>query len=463
MLVLLAFSGCSVVGAILYDFISCSDSGCHCHNSEERNGEEIFETGLRKTRRNEMSRKKKPIYTIFYRIAKKVLSPLTNPFHLLASKHHIRELCGKKCSSSKIKVAFLVQMPELWNKIESVYDRMNMDSRFETCLVIVPAYDFVTERIGEYGDELHFFEGIAEDRSKIVAYEDANWKDITTMGFDYLFYQRPYDYYLPKQYKTQNMAKYLKICYIPYGTPDLRKSVMYPDYFFRNIYLGFMDSDQLADEKNKKYRYREHICFKSVGYPLFESVMRLRRDSEYNVVLWTPRWSYAPIIGGSHFFEYNDYMTNRNWENKHLIVRVHPLLWENFEKEGRLTSEESKELRERWEEKNIEIDKNADILATYEGTDILISDRSSIIPLFFLTGRPIIYCPIETDYSSLYLTIMPGLYIAENQEELDAILRMLLNGEDPLLEKRKEIIENRLGNNMNATENIIKTILEDAF
>ena len=94
------------------------------------------------------------------------------------SDRHIRKLSKKKCTSSKIQVAFLVQMPELWIKIESVYERMNADDRFETCLIIVPAYDFANSHEGEtYGDELQYFTRIAGNRKYIIAYEDAKWKD----------------------------------------------------------------------------------------------------------------------------------------------------------------------------------------------------------------------------------------------------------------------------------------------
>ena len=379
------------------------------------------------------------------------------------SDRHIRKLSKKKCTSSKIQVAFLVQMPELWIKIESVYERMNADDRFETCLIIVPAYDFANSHEGEtYGDELQYFTRIAGNRKYIIAYEDAKWKDLSGMGFDYLFYQRPYEDYLPKQYRTQNTGKYVKVCYIPYATNELKKTVTYPADFFRNIYFAFMDNDSVAEENNENYPHRGHTSFLSIGYPLFETCLKINAQCNYNVALWTPRWSYDPYFGGSHFFEYNEYMTEWKWDERKLVIRVHPLLWDNFIKENRLTEDEAERIRSQWLKNGIEIDKNKSILDTYETTDILISDRSSVIPIFFLTGKPVIYCPTETDYSWLYQKILPGFYMANNQEDLDSILKSLLNGDDPLKETRREIIDANFAFNSNATENIVNRIAEDA-
>ena len=94
-------------------------------------------------------------------------------------------------------------------------------------------------------------------------------------------------------------------------------------------------------------------------------------------------------------------------------------------------------------------------------TDILISDRSSVIPLFFLTGKPIIYCPVETDYGSLFKAIMPGLYIARNENELNYQLKMLLDRKDILRARRMEIIEEHFYQHRQASERIIRKIKAD--
>ena len=83
--------------------------------------------------------------------------------------------------------------------------------------------------------------------------------------------------------------------------------------------------------------------------------------------------------------------------------------------------------------------------------------------MFFLTGKPVIYCPIECEYSSLFGAILPGLYLANDWSELEKYIRMLSAHEDPLLEKRQKIITEYFGSNQSATDNIVQAIKNDSL
>lgn len=405
-----------------------------------------------------------PLYKIPGKAAKKAGNMVSDYIMGIKSSSHISKLSKiNKRRNEKIVVAFIVQVPEIWDKQESLYIRMIEDSKFDTCLVIVPAYDFLEDKIGEYGLELEFFLCKSLGGKCIKAWENGVWKDIRNLGFDYVFYQRPYDQYLPNLYRSQELGMYTKVCYIPYATPEMRKTTIYPKGFFRNIYFGFMEDESGANINNKKYAHKEHISFYNAGYPVFEKMYGTNDSCKYETVLWTPRWSYSPIVGGSHFFEYNDTLSEFGWIKRSLIIRPHPMMWNHFEKEGLLTVERAEEIRRNWKSRNIEIDNNQDIKETFQKTDILISDRSSVIPMFFLTGKPIIYCPIETDYGSLFSLILPGLYIANTQKELLAILNLLFKKEDPLKDVRKEIIMAHFAQHVNATDSIINIIKLDAM
>ena len=63
----------------------------------------------------------------------------------------------KKKVRSAIKVGFIVQMPEVWDKIAPVYEKMVKDKRFAAWLIIVPKYDFVQKTEGDYGEECEYF------------------------------------------------------------------------------------------------------------------------------------------------------------------------------------------------------------------------------------------------------------------------------------------------------------------
>lgn len=364
----------------------------------------------------------------------------------------------------KIKVGFIVQMAELWSKQKSVYEHMCHMDLFDPWMIIVPKYDIQNGCIGEYGDEREFFRSECLNGQLVIAKENCGWVDIKPLGFDYLFYQRPYENYLPKLYRSSETVKYTKVCYIPYATPEKKDTVIYPGNFFRNIYFGFMEDESAALINTKRYKLTckkklQHFC--NIGYPAFEECIMQRKECNYENVLWTPRWSYDLIVGGSHFFEYEPYLTKFDWMEQNFSIRPHPMMWENFIKTGKATLQDKKEIEAKWSEHGIAIDCNKSIEDSFIHTDILLSDNSSVILMFFLTGKPIIYCIFDIDFGPLFKSIMPGMYIARNWEEVEKYLKMLQNHEDPLKSVRDEIISNNFQQHHNVAEKIVNTIAED--
>ena len=59
-------------------------------------------------------------------------------------------------------------------------------------------------------------------------------------------------------------------------------------------------------------------------------------------VLWTPRWSTDPYIGGSNFFKYKDVILGLARKKKDIlfILRPHPLMFDNFVKTSEMTETE---------------------------------------------------------------------------------------------------------------------------
>lgn len=364
-------------------------------------------------------------------------------------------------TNEKIKVGFLVQMPEIWSKQEQVYQTMLTDDRFEPVLIIIPKFDFSKGIIGSYGPELDYFISRCPNKNYIIARKNKTWAELRNEHFEYIFYQRPYDEYLPVCYRSRTLVKYTKICYIPYATHDIRNTKIYPFEFFKNIYFGFMDDEEGARLNNKYYAHKAHISFYNIGYPSFERCLRLSRKCDYKNVLWTPRWSYDKVSGGSHFFEYEPYLTKFDWKEQSFMIRPHPLMWDNFIKTGKITAHQADKICEQWAEHKITIDTNMDIEKTFEHTDILISDISSIMLMFFLTGKPIVYCVFDVELGPLWDSIMPGIYIARNWDDVEKYIRMFQEKNDPLANVRQEIIQKRFAQHKNVAEKIINVIADD--
>ncbi|WP_028518374.1 CDP-glycerol glycerophosphotransferase family protein [Ruminococcus flavefaciens] len=397
------------------------------------------------------------------RIIKVPMKKANDFYNAIRSNYYLKKVHRAK-NHDTIKVGFIVQMPELWDKQSSVYADMCDNKYFEPWLIIVPKYDFENSKIGEYGSEKEFFVSNCLNGKYALAYNENKLAEINVSDFDYLFFQRPYDHYLPEKLRSSSTVCYTKNCYIPYATPEIKKTGIYPVNFFRNIYMGFMEDTGAAQINTTRFKgncNKGYQHFLSIGYPPFEKCLKINNQCNYSNFLWTPRWSYDPIAGGSHFMEYYHQLAEFDWGKSKLIVRPHPMMWENFVKTGIIEKKQIDDIFSLWKKQQVQVDSNKSIEDTFESMDVLISDKSSVIPMFFLTGKPIIYCPKESEYGSLFSTILPGLYIANTWEELAGLINNLSEHNDPLHSIRKKIIDEHFAYNSSATENIVNAIIND--
>ena len=102
---------------------------------------------------------------------------------------HLNALRRK--SDRRIKVGFVVQMPEIWNKEAPIYEKMAEDSRFDPWLIVVPSFNLVTNKLGSYGKELEYFQQSYPNAHILTASDlSEDFRRLKRCGFDYGFYQR---------------------------------------------------------------------------------------------------------------------------------------------------------------------------------------------------------------------------------------------------------------------------------
>lgn len=375
-------------------------------------------------------------------------------------------------SKIKIKVAFIVQMLELWDKQAPVYEEMSKNPLFETSIILVPAMDMFTWKLKPYADEIQFMSLRYPKANLIKAVDDeGEILKIEPNQFDYVFYQRPYDNYLPKELRTSNVYLDTKICYIPYGYQGANVFMEgnTNDEFFKNIYMSFLESEELKGVLENKFKESVETNtqkFLNLGYPVFDTYLKLKgngRNNRKKGIMWTPRWAFDPLQGGSHFVEYkNHFVALRDkYHEKEIVIRPHPLMWENVVKEGLMSQGEVEEYRGLLQSKNILVDTNKMIEDSVKESGVLITDFSTIIITYFMTGKPIIYCPFDTELNELYQKLLAGMYVANSWDDVEKYLDMLERGEDELFEIRQEIIKKELKHLGGGTKRIVAAIIED--
>lgn len=364
-----------------------------------------------------------------------------------------------------IRVVFIIQYVPSWNKYQLLYEKMRDDKRFQVFLVCVPFHIKNHELYEEENEVYNYYKQLGYDAIN-ARLENGEWFDIQALKPHYVFHSRPYNHFMPVQYTSQVMCRYTKICNIMYGMnishSDL-EFILDRDYF-NAVFCYFAETEEIETYYKKKYalghklHLQKSVCF---GIPVFEYNESHRADKtviwdfagDRMKVMWIPRWSTALKMGGSNFFFYREGLLKyaAKCDDMALLIRPHPLMFENFVSTGEMSLEEVNAFKDACaNSKNIQLDTEKEYVATLWNTDVLIADYSSMIPEFFVMGKPLIYCTSSMEYKWLQHMemVMSGCYIANNWQELENYLEMLRRGDDPLKNKRKQIVNEVFGKHM---------------
>ena len=304
--------------------------------------------------------------------------------------------------------------------------------------------------------------------------DDGSWFDLQKLKPDYLFHSRPYNVFMPKCYTSYRIVRYALICNVMYGAclANNDRKVCINKAYFKNVYSYYA-----FDESEKEYYeslYRKGIkygiqrCF-PFGATGLEQLLGTKNNNSRNTrfkktVLWTPRWSTDSHVGGSNFFNYKDTILQLASNNLDIlfIIRPHPLMFSNFLKTGEMTEEEVTEFKLYCHNSdNVVLDESKSYSETFRNSDLLISDLSGIVPEYFITGKPIIYCHsnVDFEYTETINHLIHCCYEAFDSKDIERYVHELINQEDTMLQKRVEFIDTVFSNVQHNSANILESLV----
>lgn len=393
---------------------------------------------------------------------------LTADFQLIKLK--------KQKNTDTKKIVFFSQMSNLWINLEDIYNTLLNNNRFDVYILMIPEFNYSKIDFNEetMKMDIYSFHSKKKSRNTIEAYKNGRWFDLKEFEPDYVFYERPYSSYLPDQYKIKNVSSYAKTCYLPYGY-EMMNYIFDTSLnvgFFRYLYLFFADSHVTEDYNKKRSRISHLLKIRRTeltGHPIFnnfllsetkDNIYWQKNDQSFKIV-WAPRWTIDVQLGGSNFLEYKDKIVNYvlNTDNTSLVFRPHPLTFQNFISLGLISKEDVEKYMNIYNHcDNLYYDSQAEYFTTFWHSDVFVGDISSIIPCYFLTGKPIIYCHTGSkDDNDIMKRIFSVSYHAYCFQDVRKILDDLKSGIDPLKEKRMKVKEQLFNDQM--TKNVVKNIM----
>lgn len=396
----------------------------------------------------------------------------------LISQKHIE----KSKRGEKVNLVFVCHRPQVWNSLKTVFEACNADEMFNVTIVAIP----FKKQLPKTGFNHEFYETEGAEEfwkdypCKVVNgynYETKEWLDIRTLNPDYVFFQQPYNVCKPECLKSWNVAKYATLVFVHYGlnTCEQMKYEALPQDFFKN--LGMLFCERVADvEIYDRWKDKTGNIFTRLfltGYPRFdllklyenaESPLWKKHDTSLFRIVWTPRWTTNE--NNCHFFKYKDDFLDYCDRNKDVdfVFRPHPQAWLNYAQFDHFSIEKSNQYKTEYQKReNANIDETADFLPLFYSSDVLVTDFSSVVIEYFLTGKPIVYCKNDKSLFEQTDKWTEGFYYVHSWKELADTLEMLKRGEDPLKEKRQELIRSEFYLPPNGAGYEIKELIKKDF
>jgi hypothetical protein len=351
---------------------------------------------------------------------------------------------ARATASRRIHCVFLVQLPQLWPSWNTLWRAMMSDPQFRVTVVALP---FVSR---DHADSKlpQFLLGHG------VPYVPESAFDLVSSSADVVFVQSPYDETRPPQYSAEAILRAApRLAYVPYAL-DIGGG---KDNFRLQFDLPVQQKAWRVFVRSQRYksmfgRYcsagSDHVVV--TGHPRSDMVLGLGSEKfddgafaklgERPAVLWNPHFSFDAGARYSTFMQWKDCLARLIAERSDVafIVRPHPFLRGSLVRSGTMTeSEVDQYFRKLAELPNAVVDESEEYLPAFKRSDAMISDVSSFLLEYFLTGKPILYLR-SSDSSGLNDDgdIVERIAVADDSAQIDAFVEEAALRMDPLRQSR---------------------------
>lgn len=367
----------------------------------------------------------------------------------------------------KIDVVFMPYNASMWNSLESVWEAARNDPRCNCYVVPIPYYKIINTDDGN--EELIFtYEG--EKFPEYVNIVDYKKFDLEKVKPDIIYIHNHYDdcntaTRVDSNYYSYNLKKNTKmLVYVPYGT-----SGTYPAYFYLEFYaiIATRNFDKVVVQSPGF----EFIAMESgipkesllvTGSPKFDALFKaldysndkLKKElglENKTIFLWTT--NLMKIIYTRHeAIDQIEELFNYIDENDEymLIYRPHPLELEYIKSKAPECYERYAKLVDSIEKrKNIVLDKNPSYYESFNLSDALITDRSSVLIEYMNTKKPILIYDVGLErklYEENIFDIYSNYIVGEDEMDVQTFISLVKENRDEKLELRLKALENAVVN-----------------
>ncbi len=362
----------------------------------------------------------------------------------------------------QVRAVFFAELGEKWDSMESVYEIMQDDPRFDPVVVLTPIYRAVN-RNGQQEREIIYRDYLTSLGIPFFDYDTYRLEEDCP---DLAFISQPYEACTPREFWPEHIAKYTRLVYLSYGMIGY----VFADSAQSLCQLPvFRYAWKVAGASDNFYQYYCKHALNGggnmivTGLPKFDPVIRLRGKKETvpeewktiienrTVILWNT-W-YDPVRSSITYFD-----AIIKWFKGHddcaLIWRTHPMTdtvtklyypTQFYEKlQQNIAAVKAAP--------NMLIDENASYNLAFACSDAMISDYSSMMFQYLMLDRPVLWIKHQGGtgpFNGQLLTnevIIDGSWMEEaiNQDEIFGFMERIRNGEDRNADMRRAVLNRDL-------------------
>ena len=349
-----------------------------------------------------------------------------------------------------VRIAFLVQHPQGWTSLESVWRAMADDPAFAPVIIAAPyQHPYPPE-----GGPDAIFGFLNKQGVPFVRWDQFPFKP----GFaDVVFVQNPYDITRPAPLRTAELLKLVpRLAYVPYGLEIGGGETNATNQF--NLPLQQAAWAVFARSPRHRAMFAKHCSAGDqhvtvTGHPRLDLLQHIEKlpacaalshfARGRKIVFWNPQFDIrADGTGYSTFLLWQDLLLQEftRRQDLALVIRPHPLFFGALESRRIWSREQVDAFMHRVVRSgNIVIDRDASYLPIFGVSAAMLSDASTFLLEYAATGKPFLYLhnPKGPSLNSDGEFIRAHAYSAENAEAIKAFLDQVAAGQDPRAAERR--------------------------
>lgn len=367
----------------------------------------------------------------------------------------------RKGISVKYKVVFFAELGQKWDSMSSLYEAFRARSDCETAVVIEPIFREATVG-GEKKRDVIYQDYLTPMGIPNIPYE---FYDLSKELPDMAFISNPYESVTLEQFWPDNIAKYSKLVYVPYYTnmasSESSVCALCGMPVATQAWRILAQSEEIM-KMHRKYAPKHGANLLVTGLPKWDNILELKKAPETlpkgwkekisgkKVFLWNSHFAVSPSEPGT-LLDYGQAIVDVFSGRKDiaLIWRPHPMTSTIFKLYASAA-------RPFWEKlvhtvesaPNMVFDTGLSYVPSFQASDALLSDFSSIIAQYMLTGKPVLWLKNKIDPRGKgYIedTVhIDCLEQAESTRDIAAFIDRIVGGIDPGKEERLRCVRKDL-------------------